>query len=322
MTTMLRSCSRRYLRKACTPTATRLFHSSPRISVLHSEWIGSTSDEGNNNNNETIVFLHGLLGNGRNLKTLAKKVVETHNNNNTTANKQGLLLDLRGHGRSDSIIEGPHTFSSCVRDVHSTLSTENTPTKVMGHSWGGRIALEYTHSLLSTTDNTDTLPSLWLLDTVPGQAHDSVLQVLLAVESIDLVNMNRNQVAQRLVDVGLDVGIAQWLASTLKQDRTTKALSWGFNVEVVREILPEFHNQDFVGMLRDILKEGGGSEVHLIKGGLNTAWDESPRIQLQLQELQEEYPWQFEQHLLPNAGHWVHVDDLPGLLNIVEEKTM
>jgi pimeloyl-ACP methyl ester carboxylesterase len=196
-----------------------------------------------------------------------------------------------------------------------------TPTTVMGHSWGGRsIALQYVHSLLENSNDT-SLPSLWLLDTVPGQAHDTVLQVLDAVQRIDLVNKTRHDVVQELVNSGLDSAISQWLASTLQQDPTTKLLKWGFDVELVQEIMPEFQSQDFVGMLNDIVNEGDG-EVHLVKGGLNAAWEESSRVLLQLNELSQQYPNQFQQHTLPNAGHWVHVDDLPGLLNIVQEKVI
>lgn len=303
----------------------RLFHSSGVLSVLHHEWIGGkdASAAANNESDDAIIFLHGLLGNGKNLKTLAKKVVEAHNDNDK--NTSGLLLDLRGHGRSThGNFEGQHTFESCVADLDKTLQNNTTnpqtpPSLVMGHSWGGRIALQYVHSLLSNNQiDPSSLPSLWLLDTIPGQAHDSVLQVLNAVQQIDFVNKTRSDVAQELVDHGLDKAIAQWLASTLQQDKETKMLRWGFDVDVVREIMPEFQNQDFLGMLQDILVEGGN--VHLIKGGRNTAWEESPRIALQLNELQETHPWQFEQHTLPDAGHWVHVDDLPGLLNIVQEK--
>lgn len=318
MTAMLSSC----LRSAATTNAltngrqAALFHSSSVLSVLHHEWIGGgDASNDNSNDNDTIVFLHGLLGNGKNLKTLAKKVVATHNdgNNNKTS---GVLMDLRGHGRSTlNNFTGPHTFDSCVDDVHTTLSNNPIPSLVMGHSWGGRIALQYVHSLLN-----EPLPSLWLLDTVPGQAHDSVLKVLHAVQRIDFVNKTRSDVAQQLVDHGLELAIAQWLASTLQQDKETKLFKWGFDVNVVTEILPEFQHQDFVGMLQDILVEGGN--VHLVKGGLNTAWEESPRISTQLNELQENHPWQFEQHTLPKAGHWVHVDDLPGLLNIVQEKAV
>ena len=270
-------------------------------------------------NRDTLLFLHGLLGNGKNLKTLAKKVVATNNEVNSSLRSCGLLMDLRGHGRSNhgNYSSDNHTFDSCINDIHATLETP-TPSLVMGHSWGGRLALQYVHSLLKQDES--SLPSLWLLDTVPGQIGLGVLHVLDAVQRIDFVNKTRQDVAKELEEYGLDRAIAQWLASTLQQDKDTKLLEWGFDVNVVKELMPEFQNQDFVGMLQDVLAKG--ASVKLIKGGLNRAWEDSPRILTQLNELEQTHPEHFQQHTLPKAGHWVHVDDLPGLLNIVKERSV
>jgi pimeloyl-ACP methyl ester carboxylesterase len=297
------------------------FHSSRVLSILHHEWVGAKNDDAPGDENETLLFLHGLLGNCRNLKTLAKKIVSA--NNQGSFKSSGLLMDLRGHGRSNhgKYSSEHHTFDSCIDDIHATLETQATPSLVMGHSWGGRLALQYVHSLLSSSSSSSSsLPSLWLLDTVPGQAHDSVLRVLDAVQRIDFCNKTRQDVAKELEEYGLDRAIAQWLASTLQQDKETKLLVWGFDVNVVKELMPEFQNQDFVGMLQDVLADG--ASVKLIKGGLNKAWEDSPRILTQLNELEQMHPHQFEQHTLPKAGHWVHVDDLPGLLNIVKERSV
>lgn len=293
-----------------TTVAARLFHCSSPQYTLHHEWIGNSSSS---SSADSIVFLHGLLGNGKNLKTLAKKVVQVRQ-------KSGVLLDLRGHGHSPSQ-QAPHTFEACVQDVHNTLSPSVVvPSLVMGHSWGGRIALQYIHSLLGENNETQQqLPELWLLDTVPGQAHDSVNQVLEAVQRIKNLD-DKQKVALQLEEYGLERGVAQWLAASLQKSSSDDGgYQWGFDVNVVRNILPEFQHQDFIGMVGDIVKEGGC--VHLVKGGANAAWDESsPSILSQLHELEQAYRHHFQVHTLPKAGHWVHVDDLPGLLELVESK--
>jgi hypothetical protein len=261
------------LRNAATATATaRLFHSSSPQYTLHHEWIGNSSSA------DSIVFLHGLLGNGKNLKTLAKNVIASRQ-------ERGVLLDLRGHGRSPSQ-QAPHTFDACVQDVHNTLPS--VPSLVMGHSWGGRIALQYVHSLL-LDENETALPELWLLDTVPGQAHDSVNQVLEAVQRIKDLS-DKQTVALQLEEYGLDRGVAQWLAASLSKN-SNGGFRWGFDVEVVRNVLPEFQHQDFIGMVGEITREGG--RVHLVKGGANAAWDESPSILSQLHELEQAHRHHF-----------------------------
>jgi hypothetical protein len=292
------SCTMRRIMSLRNATAAaRLYHSSSPQYTLHHEWIGDSSSK------DSIVFLHGLLGNGKNLKTLANKVV-------VSRQKSGVLLDLRGHGRSSSQ-QAPHTFDACVQDVHNTLPS--VPSLIVGHSWGGRIALQYVHSLLGENE---TLPELWLLDTVPGQAHDSVNQVLEAVQRIKDLS-DKQKVALQLEEYGLERGVAQWLAASL-QKRGNGGFQWGFDVDVVKNVLPEFQHQDFIGMVGEIAKEGG--RVNLVKGGANAAWDESPSILSQLHELEQAHRHHFQVHTLQKAGHWVHVDDLPGLLELVESK--
>ena len=57
-------------------------------------------------------------------------------------------------------------------------------------------------------------------------------------------------------------------------------------------------------------------EVDLVRGGKNKGWNE---INLgPLRALESQYPNKFAMHLLEKAGHWVHVDDLPGLLNVMD----
>lgn len=54
------------------------------------------------------------------------------------------------------------------------------------------------------------------------------------------------------------------------------------------------------------------TRVHLVVGGKNPAWSSS--VLERIQELQQQHQNAFSYHILPNAGHWVHTDDLPGLL--------
>ena len=98
--------------------------------LLHHELIPSKSSK-------PIVFLHGLLGNGKNLKTLAKKVSERHS-------MSALLLDLRGHGKSPSTCMGGRpgvtTLNNCAKDVLYTLRSlgyhgDNSPVGIVGHRY-------------------------------------------------------------------------------------------------------------------------------------------------------------------------------------------
>jgi hypothetical protein len=55
---------------------------------------------------------------------------------------------------------------------------------------------------------------------------------------------------QKLLEAGLDAGIAQWLASSFD------GKDFGFDLPVVHDILPEFATQDFYRLLDRILDNG------------------------------------------------------------------
>ena len=269
--------------------------------VLHSESIG------NDTSPSSILFLHGLLGNGRNLKTFAKQVCQIQET-------KGHLMDLRGHGQSRiTETHGPnsHSFQACVGDIAHTSTSEfdSHPDTIVGHSWGGRMALQYA----ANADHKDQVKRVWLLDTVPGQAHSSVEQVIDAVDQLSKDKQAPPKDRKELVHIlttkyGLDMAIAQWLASSFRNG------DFGFDLNVVQDILPEFGTQDFYGMLETLLENG--VRVDLVRGGKNTAW--SIETLSTLEALAKENPQEFGLHVLPKAGHWVHVDDLKGLVNLFE----
>ena len=255
------------------------------------------------------VFLHGLLGNGRNLKTLAKKVTDQ-------SGHSGILLDLRGHGKSYLVGGGwnePHSFEACVDDVKRSLDGLNIrPHTIVGHSWGGRVALQYA-ATLGGTPHTALLKQVWLLDTVPGQAHKSVEHVLNAVRNLQQRQStslpDRKQLATILAqEFHIEQATAQWLASSYNRQTG----DFGFDMNVVEGLWPEFGNQDFYGLIEKCTLEHG-IRIDLVRGGKNTGW--SVDILRRLDSLKGT---NFAVHVLPKAGHWVHVDDLPGLLEVMK----
>jgi len=345
---------------------------------LYTEWIPTTSPisdtptttkENNHNNNKeyTILFLHGLLGNSRNLRTFARNVVKQQqscDSSSVVGCRGGILMDLRGHGKSyqtqkeqeqdtNNNKRGSHsnyydkisTFKECTRDIdytikefHKTAATEAASTKcsvIVGHSFGGRIALEHAYANAvakstssSKTTNPSPLKAVWLLDTVPGQANESVDNVLAVIT--DIMNNSKSKSKsepiiskKEMIDIltknpyNMDVGTAQWLAMSYD----SKNHDFGFDNDLVTRLKPEFSNQDFMGMLRYILESNNNDNdndddttVHLVRGGKNTGW--SIPIISRFETLTKEFPLTFHLHVLPSAGHNVHVDDLHGLVKL------
>lgn len=272
----------------------RCLSSVAKSKKLYYEVLGTLSP------GESTLFLHGLLGNGKNLRGLARAVDAP----------SSILMDLRGHGKS-STFDDSNNFKNCALDVKRTLEDTTALSTLVGHSFGGRIALEYTHNL-RVDDLRTVLPTTWLLDTVPGQANDTVERVLAAVDRVQL--STKRDVILQLRELEIEEGIAQWLAASL-QSNPDNNLEWGFNVSVAQEVLEHFGQQDFLGMVEEMCVTSDAT-IHLVRGGKNSGWGDDPKLLPALDKLSKSLK-NFHIHVLPKAGHWVHVDDLKGLVQLI-----
>uniref|UniRef100_A0A6V2AUR0 AB hydrolase-1 domain-containing protein n=1 Tax=Ditylum brightwellii TaxID=49249 RepID=A0A6V2AUR0_9STRA len=339
----------------------RAFSSTSSVSggLLHHEWviggnvINDTNSANSRDDTNTVVFLHGLLGSGKNLRTLSKKITERN------PNLSALLLDLRGHGSTStnaslsSTTEPPHTFESCANDIINTLQnlnlvgSERSPVAVVGHSFGGRLALQYAHQTIIHNQNRlssdgGTLQQIphpplhtWILDSVPGQAHASVHDVIQAVSSVDLPIPSKKHLQTVLTkEKGIDPMIAAWMTTNLRKSSCNKGFTYTFDLDVAMSVLNEFGKQDFLGMIRDVgkihhldydkesmEKEKKNGRINLVMAGKNPSWTEDLKKELELiqSNLVSKEESFLQMYKLPEAGHWVHVDDLEGLIQVIEK---
>jgi pimeloyl-ACP methyl ester carboxylesterase len=363
------------------------------------------------------VFLHGLLGSGRNLKTLAQRYCRQQQQqpqpqHPTATTTRGLLVDLRGHGKSflhlgggsddasdDKVEEAEASVALFAQDLRRTLQhhlgsedgnkggapnrTRADHLQLVGHSLGGRVALQYCYdrhciqggSATATTTTNDyddgndprMLPPvsrLWLLDTVPGLPNDGVVRVVNQVEQFlkddndnddnvdEYLPQHREQQQQQVEQgssphprrrhgrthqdiasilhdtYGIDRGTAAWLASSYRPASPgIRSSSFAFSVPIAQALLRNFAQQNFWEQLEGVLREADDRRepsssttslrVDLVMAGKNPLW--SPHVTDRLYALQDRHPESLKLHVLPKAGHWVHVDDLQGLLELMKE---
>ena len=270
--------------------------------MLHHEWIidgkvqvgsSSSSPSSQQQDGNVIVFLHGLLGNNKNLRTPAKLLSKK-------TGVSALMIDLRGHGESASSSSSSlsldqqdqlmHPIQNCASDVIHTLQQLNltgtaSPKHICGHSFGGRCALAYHHMLLTNTytdANTNEMAHqlvnppkhCWILDSCPGNAHSSVAKVIDAVSSIQMPIQSKQELVQILTrEKNIDLAIASWMTTNLRPSTSTSTSTSGtranangfefmFDLQVVHSILKDFPNQDMIGMLRECMHAPNHAHAH------------------------------------------------------------
>jgi len=274
-----------------------------------------------------VLFLHGLLGNGKNLRAPAKRLVQAH------PHLSALLLDIRGHGSSAAVsFSPPHTLHSAAQDIAQTLShlrlnSSNTAlVGVIGHSFGGRLALQYVQDSLkqhcasnSNNGSTDVIISppkgLWLLDTYPNVANQTVANVLAAISRVPLPIESKSDLVSFLTQKhNIDAATAAWMTTNLIKD--TGGFRFKFDLPVILDLIDDCKRQDYFETLKDIRDLSAAScQVNLVQAGRNDAWKNTAVSEMLAKA---EGVGEVKVHLLPNAGHWVHVDDLDGLMNLIE----
>lgn len=248
-----------------------------------------------------FLFLHGILGSGTNLRSLARAFVRAE------PTWQAVLVDLRGHGRS-AMPAPPHTLAACADDVAEVCRASTLPVAgALGHSFGGKVAMTLAHRGDAVAG---ALEHVVLVDSMPGarlggRGSENVLVVLETLATLPRRFATREELIDALVQRGQTRGVASWLAMSLH--RTEEGFELPFDLPAIDTLLDDYFARD----LWPLFDEAPPSErprLHQVIGERSTVFDADDRVHAA--RLAEEGRATLD--LLP-AGHWVHVDDPDGL---------
>jgi esterase len=258
---------------------------------------------------QLTLVLHGVLGSGQNFRQIAKRLSER------LVGHSFVLVDLRHHGRSTAA-PGPHTLAACANDLqeltrhlHKAHPELGPVRSLIGHSFGGKVGLEYAASY-------EGLRQLWVLDSDPGaqqlEQGNEVLTVMRAVRAVPTPIRSRQDAVHSMIENGLTRGTANWLATNLT--RVGQSYEWQFDLDAISELLRDYFKRD----LWPYLERTDGPErpeIWLVIAEHSDRWTSAMRDRALA------LPSQLKVHtrIIPNAGHWLHVDNPQALLKLLVE---
>jgi esterase len=197
-----------------------------------------------------MYVLHGIYGAGRNWASVIRRIVRER------PEWGALLVDLRQHGESQGF-EGPHSMQAAAADLDRLADhTGLAPGVVIGHSFGGKVAL--VHARTSGTPPRQ----VWVIDSTPQEREPdgSAWDMLQLLESLPERYENRDDLVTRMMDRGQPRPLAQWMATNLVSDNGS--YRWRLDFDCIRELLVSFFETDAWDVVED---PPGSTEVHLVK---------------------------------------------------------
>ncbi|MCL7031442.1 hypothetical protein MKW94_012873 [Papaver nudicaule] len=273
----------------------------------------------------TAFVLHGLLGSARNWRSFSKTLASSLDKTSPSSDWRFVLVDMRNHGKSAEIkgLEPPHDLVNAANDLANLVKSEgwDWPDVVIGHSMGGKVALQYAQSCARGEYGASaTLPKqLWVLDSVPGEVNPEesdgeVEKVLQTLQSLPSEIPSRKWLVDHMMELGFSKSLSQWIGSNLKKSGDHE--TWAFDLQGAVDMFNSYREKSYWSLLEN---PPNGLQIAIVRAENSDRW--SPGVVHRLESLasraRKESEGKVSVHLLPKSGHWVHADNPKGLLDIV-----
>jgi pimeloyl-ACP methyl ester carboxylesterase len=213
------------------------------------------------------------------------------------------MPDLRNHGESHAE-SPPHTVAACARDLVELTERIALPVEAaIGHSFGGKVALAWGEAVEAAGG---AVRAVWALDTPPGlpelalAASSEVVALVGALRGLPQPFPRRDSVVTLLAERGFSPMLGQWMTTNVRPG--PEGFVWRFDLDGVEAMLRSYAATDAWPWIEDPRRRAA---VHLVRGGRSERWTG--------ETLARAARARVPVHLLPDAGHWVHVDDPDGL---------
>ncbi|KAH7287397.1 hypothetical protein KP509_32G054200 [Ceratopteris richardii] len=300
------------------------------VATLAHEYVKAGGEYGDEQK-KTGIIIHGLMGAGKNLRTLAKDLISTVNQSCTSSSKgwELVLIDLRNHGNSAGLshLSPPHNIQAAATDIAELVKLElhKWPDVIIGHSLGGKVALEFAESCVNGRFGHSAIypTQVWVLDSVPGridiEQSGEVENVLKTIKYLPDPLPSRRWLVEHLVSKGFSKPLADWLGTNLKRiSASSEEMTWIFDVDGIYDMYLSYRQTNYWPFLESPPK---GMDIGIVRAERSDRW--YPALLSKLEHLANtrKIPHSdkgtVSYHVLEKAGHWLHVDNPKGLIEIL-----
>jgi esterase len=246
-----------------------------------------------------LLLLHGFLGAGRNLTTLAKKLVEKD------ASLAIIVPDLTGHGASPPLAASDdlHTMARDLLELARSLDLgDDAPFSIMGHSLGGRVGLA------AALAAPRAIRRITLLDITPSPISDpdsDSVRIVGLIASGPRLAPSREPFREHLRAGGVPTSLIEWQMLNLVHEGG--AYRWRIDAERLAELHPRISATD---LWPAVERPGRGYTLHEVRGDRSPYVSDSDAARLEAAGCPVD--------TLAGVGHFVHVEGLPRLLELVQ----
>lgn len=249
--------------------------------------LAATRVAAHDDTSRAIVLLHGIYGRGRNWQAIAQAIVAAR------PDYACWLVDLPYHGDSGPGVHGD-TVRGLALDLRDWLEdTGLVPDVVLGHSYGGKVAMAYAEG------ERERPLQIWVIDSTPDAkpADGSAWRMLQVVRALPARLASRAEAQNAIMAAGFPVGVAQWMATNLVRDGD--AFVWRLDFTVMERLLHSF----FTTELWTVVEQPSSlHDLHFLKASESNALapDAVRRVEAAVGAHVHLHHRQ--------GGHWIHAE--------------
>lgn len=247
-----------------------------------------------------LFVASGIYGVGRNWNRVSRDLVRERPDWGVVS------VDLRGHGSSPAM-DPPHTLEACVADLAALAAAlPRAPEGILGHSFGGKVALLYgdepAHGIRTT----------WVVDSTPGTRVEggSVWRMLDVLRDSPGPFAARSDGVEAVVAHGYSEPVARWMATNLVPGED--GLVWRLDPDQMEALLEAFFTTD----AWSAVEHPHGPDLHFVQATESRVLSPEAVARLEHAGLSTG-----RVHLHPvEGGHWLNGDNPEAVVRLLVER--